>query len=178
MSLPCFAVERLGLNAKKISNELGEHSQRLSQSTLNTMNSGVLYPPICAAHVLADRPRHRLPSKPHLATQSRRRRRKTSDRQRRAKSSANNEVGTIDDKTGNYRRAVGTISDSKKPHQTQRKTPRETCCRSFQHRALGLTRAATIGALLAWRNGFSWQWMPCHDFLRIEVILKRSLANA
>lgn len=93
-----------------------------AQSTLNTLNSGVLYPPICAAHVLADRSRHRLPSKPHLATQSRRRHRKTRDRQRKAKSSANSGVGTIDDKTGNYRRALGTIDDRKKPHKTQEKT--------------------------------------------------------
>jgi hypothetical protein len=30
--------------------------------------------------------------------------------------------GTIDDKTGNYRRALGTIDDGKKTHKTQEKT--------------------------------------------------------
>jgi hypothetical protein len=33
--------------------------------------------------------------------------------------------GTIDDKTGNYRRAPGTIDDGKKTHKTQEKpTPK------------------------------------------------------
>jgi hypothetical protein len=33
--------------------------------------------------------------------------------------------GTIDDKTGNYRRALGTIDDGKKTHKTQEKaTPK------------------------------------------------------
>jgi hypothetical protein len=122
MSLPCFAVERLGHNAKKISDELGGTRNASTQSTLNTLNSGVLLPPICAAHTLADRSRYRLPSKLHLATQSRRRRRKTRDRQRRAISSANKGVGTIDVKTGNYRRALGAIDDGPKPHKIQEKT--------------------------------------------------------
>lgn len=30
--------------------------------------------------------------------------------------------GTIDDKTGNYRRALGTIDDGKKAHKTQEKS--------------------------------------------------------
>ena len=34
-------------------------------------------------------------------------------------------VGTIDDKTGNYRRAPGTIDDGKKTHKPQEKpTPK------------------------------------------------------
>jgi hypothetical protein len=31
--------------------------------------------------------------------------------------------GTIDDKPGNYRRALGTIDDGKKTHKTQEKKP-------------------------------------------------------
>ena len=50
------------------------------------------------------------------------RRRKTRGLQGRTQySKPNKEVGTIDDKTGNYRRAPGTIDDSKKTHETKGK---------------------------------------------------------
>lgn len=84
-------------------------------STLNALHASVLFPPISAAHALADRSRYRLPSKPHIAKNTR----------PPTKSNIphlNNGAGTIDDKTGNYRRAPGTIDDGKKTHETQEKT--------------------------------------------------------
>ena len=46
---------------------LGRARNASVNSTLNALHAGVLFPPISAAHALADRSRYRLPSKPHMA---------------------------------------------------------------------------------------------------------------
>ena len=84
-------------------------------STLNALHASVLFPPISAAHALADRSRYRLPSKLHMAKNTRPPAKSNIPHQ-------NKGAGTIDDKTGNYRRAPGTIDDGKKTHETQEKT--------------------------------------------------------
>ena len=54
-----------------------------------------------------------MPAAHHLATPTCKRRREKRDRQQRAIPAVYPGVGTIDDKTGNYRRTLGTIADGK-----------------------------------------------------------------
>jgi hypothetical protein len=60
-------------------------------------------------------------------------------------------VGTIDDKTGNYRRAPGTIGDGRKTHETKEKTHPNYGSRATAGPPLGMT-IETLRSAPIWRR--------------------------
>jgi hypothetical protein len=103
---------------------IGVRAQRLGQLDIERP-SRRRTPPISDAHALADRARYgyrQSHSWPRGAAGVVGKHATASEGQYRQRTK---EVGTIDDNTGNYRRAPGTIDDGKKMHKTQEKpTPK------------------------------------------------------